>query len=145
MGNLYHGIVDIPDCGGSASAAAVPIACKTEITRVLATCGRGAVTFHTSTDGGCSDILGPVEGNPAGRYNVPPQGPGCHAYATWAPPLPEDWHTAAYYQRHYQLTGCSSGGFAIAGGFLCNDDCSECAERYPDGLVRPSKTVLRIY
>jgi hypothetical protein len=140
MGNLYRGIVNIPDCEGFASAEAVPIACKTEITRVLATCGRGAVTFHTSTDGGCSG--GAVEDTPAAGYNVPPQGPGCHAYATWAPPLPEDWLTTAAY---YQLTGCSSGGFAIAGGFLCNDDCSECAERYPDGLVCPSKTALRLY
>jgi hypothetical protein len=29
-----------------------------------------------------------------------------------------------------QVIGCDAAGFAIAGGYICNEDCSQCAASY---------------
>jgi hypothetical protein len=84
----------------------------------------GEVVYYASTDGTC-------EGENAEVplvFSVPPQGPGCHAYGTWEPPLPELWPTTGTY---YEVLGCDDEGHAIVGGYICiNADCSDCQESY---------------
>ena len=85
--------------------------------------------FYASTDGTCEGENAEVPF----ISSVPFQGPGCHAYATWEPPLPDTWPTAGTY---YEVVGCDEDGFAIPGGSICNEGCSVCQQSAsPDPCV----------
>jgi hypothetical protein len=130
LSGFFGTVVAVVDSAGSSGVesefdAAVAVdgaACAAGEILGYARGGPGAVAYHASTRGTCEGANAEVPS----VSSVPPQVPGCHAYATWDPPLPASWPVTG---KYYELLGCDAHGFAIGGGFLCDSGCSDCQAR----------------